>query len=268
MTEIRIMGVLNVTPDSFSDGGRFASLQAAIEQADRLVAAGADIVDVGGESTRPYAEPVSAAEESARVIPVIEAIRRRHRVPISIDTSKAAVARAALAAGADMINDISALRQDPEMVAVVRQCSVPVVLMHMQGTPADMQIRPSYRDVVAEILDFFEERVTWLAGQGIDRNRLIVDPGIGFGKSLQHNLSLLKHLDAFSRLGLPLLLGHSRKRFLGEITGQATAGERDLATAVVAALCCAKGVVKIVRVHDVAGTRQALQLAAALAAAD
>ena len=265
---IRIMGVLNVTPDSFSDGGRFASPQAAIDQADRLVAAGADIVDVGGESTRPYAEPVSPAEEMARVIPVIEAIRRRHRLPISIDTSKAVVARAALAAGADMLNDISAFRQDPKMVDVARESSVPVVLMHMQGTPADMQIRPSYRDVVAEILDFFEERVSWLTGQGIDRNRLIVDPGIGFGKSLQHNLSLLKHLDAFSRLGLPLLLGHSRKRFLGEITGQASAGERDLATAVVAALCCAKGAVKIVRVHDVAGTRQALQLAAALAAAD
>jgi dihydropteroate synthase len=263
---IKIMGILNVTPDSFSDGGKFADFQAAITQADDLICAGADILDVGGESTRPFAEPVSTEEELRRVIPVIEAVRHKHKIPISIDTTKAAVAREALKAGADIINDVSALNKDPEMITVVQQTSVPVIIMHMQGTPTDMQVKPVYSDVITEIIDFFTERIDWITSNGIDRKRLIIDPGIGFGKTLQHNLSILKHLEKFSALNLPLLLGHSRKRFLGAITGIPAEQERDLATAVVAALCATKNIA-IVRVHNVAATRQALLVAEALRSA-
>ena len=263
---IKIMGILNVTPDSFSDGGKYADFHSALAQADDLIAAGAAILDVGGESTRPFADPVSTEEELGRVIPVIEAVRRKYPVPISIDTTKAVVAREALKAGADIINDISALQKDPEMIEVVRQTNVPVIIMHMQGTPADMQIKPVYTDVVTEILDFFKQRIDWITGEGIDRNRLILDPGIGFGKTLQHNLSILKHLEDFSSLHLPVLLGHSRKRFLGALTDIPAEEDRDLATAVVAALCATKNVA-IVRVHNVAATRQALLIAEALQSA-
>jgi dihydropteroate synthase len=265
-TAIKIMGILNVTPDSFSDGGKFAALHTALIQAENLINAGADILDVGGESTRPFAEPVSTEEELRRVIPLIEAVRQKHTIPISIDTTKAVVAREALKAGANIINDISALKKDPEMITVVRQTTVPVIIMHMQGTPSDMQIKPVYHDVVAEIIDFFTERIDWITAGGIDRNRLIIDPGIGFGKTLQHNLSLLKHLDKFASLQLPLVLGHSRKRFLGTITGVPAEEERDLASAVVAALCATKNI-SIVRVHNVAATRQALLIAEAIGSA-
>jgi dihydropteroate synthase len=261
------MGILNVTPDSFSDGGRFASLDRALEQAERLITEGADILDVGGESTRPFAPPVDTAEEIRRVIPVITGIRRHHTIPISIDTTKAAVAREALAAGADIINDISALRHDAHMLEVVQESAVPVILMHMLGTPSTMQVAPRYDEVVADIIGFFQERIAWLTAKGIDKRRLIVDPGIGFGKSVAHNLSLLKHLEQFSaQLDLPVMLGHSRKRFLGEITGIKVEAERDMATAVVAALCAGKGIT-MMRVHNVAATRQALQVAAAIAGA-
>jgi len=260
---VRIMGILNVTPDSFSDGGSFASFEAAVAQADRLIADGADILDVGGESTRPFAAEVSTEEELRRVIPVIEAVRRRHRLPISIDTTKAVVAEAALKAGADIINDISALRKDPAMLTVVRNTTVPVIIMHMQGTPADMQVRPVYTDVVREVSAFFAERLDWLAENGVARHRLILDPGIGFGKTLHHNLSLLKHLDDLSALGVPVLVGHSRKRFLGEIAAIPAEAERDLATAVASALCAAKKIA-IIRVHNVAATRQALLVAEAI----
>lgn len=264
---MKIMGIINVTPDSFSDGGKFSDFQSALTQADELIDAGADILDVGGESTRPFADPVATDEELRRVIPVIEAIRQKHpNISISIDTTKAVVAREALQAGANIINDISALRKDPEMIDVVRQSSVPVIIMHMRGTPSDMQIEPVYGDVVAEIIDFFKERIDSITSQGIDRNRLIVDPGIGFGKTLQHNLSIIKHLEAFSCLNLPLLLGHSRKRFLGTITGIHAEQERDLATAVIAALCSARNIA-LVRVHNVAATRQALLLAEAVRSA-
>lgn len=264
---IKIMGILNVTPDSFSDGGKFADYKAAVSQAEALIAAGADILDVGGESTRPFAEPVSTKEELRRVIPVIKAVRQKYAIPISIDTSKAAVAREALQAGADIINDIYALKKDPEMITVVRESSVPVILMHMQGTPSDMQVNPVYQDVVGEIIDFFVERIDWITGHGIDRNRLIIDPGIGFGKNLQHNLSIIKHLDTFvDTLGVPLLLGHSRKRFLGAITGIPAEEARDLATAIVAALSADKKV-SIIRVHNVAATRQALLVAEAVRSA-
>lgn len=263
---IKIMGILNVTPDSFSDGGKFADLHSAIRQAENLIAAGADILDVGGESTRPFADPVSDQEELNRVISVIKGIRHKHPIPISIDTTKAVVAREALKAGANIINDISALNKDPEMIEVVRQTKVPVIIMHMQGTPGDMQIKPAYNDVVTEILDFFKERIDWITGKGVDRDRLIIDPGIGFGKNLQHNLSILKHLENFSSLNLPLLLGHSRKRFLGTITEIPAEEERDVATAVVAALCATKNVA-MVRVHNVTATRQALLIAEAIQSA-
>ncbi len=262
----RIMGILNVTPDSFSDGGHFSSLQDALSQADRLVGEGSDILDIGGESTRPFADPVSTEEELQRVIPVIKGIRNRHSIPISIDTTKAEVASEALRAGADIINDISALQKDPEMISVVKQTAVPVIIMHMQGKPADMQVNPEYQDVTTEILDFFKERIDWVKEKGVDVNRLIVDPGIGFGKTLRHNLCILKNLTQFSTLGTPVLLGHSRKRFLGDITGVDPEGERDLASAVVTALCCTKDIA-IVRVHNVAATRQALLVAEALRSA-
>lgn len=262
----RIMGIINVTPDSFSDGGQCFGVENAVAQADVLVAAGADLLDVGGESTRPFALPVSEEEEIQRVVPAIRAIRRKYSLPLSIDTTKAEVARQALLAGGDMINDISALRHDPAMIDVVRATDVPVVIMHMQGTPQDMQVEPRYQDVVGEILDFFRERLGWLRGRGVDCRRIILDPGIGFGKTLTHNLILLKNLSAFSVLGQPILLGHSRKRFLGEITGRKVAAERDLATAVVSALAVEQGVA-IVRVHDVAASKQAIRISEAIAAA-
>jgi dihydropteroate synthase len=258
------MGIINVTPDSFSDGGCYQDEVSIVAQADALVAAGADLLDVGGESTRPFAQPVSEIEELRRVIPAIQAIRRKYSLPISIDTCKAEVARQALMAGADMINDISALRHDPAMIELLRTTEVPVVIMHMQGTPGDMQVEPVYQDVVAEILDFFRERLDWLQGQGVDRRRIILDPGIGFGKTLIHNLLILKNLSAFSSLGQPILLGHSRKRFLGEITDRQV-DERDFATAVVSALAVTKGI-SIVRVHDVSSSRQAIQIAEAIGA--
>lgn len=260
---IKLMGVLNVTPDSFSDGGLYASADAAVAQAENLIAQGVDILDLGGESTRPYADPVGVGEELRRVIPVIEKIRENHDIPISIDTMKAEVALAALQAGATMINDVSALEADPMMLQVVKESEVPVVLMHMQGTPQTMQLAPSYGDVVAEIKSYFKAKLAWLEQEGVDSKRLILDPGIGFGKTLEHNLAILKKLHSFIELGPPLLLAHSRKRFLKEITGIENERERDLATAVVAALCSNSGV-SIIRVHDVAATRQALAVAAAL----
>ncbi|MGB3209137.1 MAG: dihydropteroate synthase [Desulforhopalus sp.] len=263
---IKIMGILNVTPDSFSDGGRFSDLPAAITQAEMLIGEGADILDVGGESTRPFANPVSPEEELRRVIPVIQAVREKYTIPISIDTSKAEVAREAVKAGADIINDVTALRKDPEMLTVVKETDVPVIIMHMQGTPADMQVEPVYNDVVSDIIDFFTEHIDWMTKNGVQRDRLIVDPGIGFGKTLQHNLLILKQLARFASLDLPLLLGHSRKRFLGTITGITTEADRDLPTAIVTALCASANVA-IVRVHNVAATRQALLIADAMQSA-
>lgn len=263
---IQIMGVLNVTPDSFSDGGKFDTLETAVAQAETLIKEGADILDIGGESTRPFADPVAAKEELARVIPVIKAIRKTSSIPISIDTTKAIVAQEALKAGATHINDISALRTDPEMIEVVKVSAVPVIIMHMQGTPADMQVNPRYDNIIAEMVVFFKERFDWIQSHGVDVGRLIIDPGIGFGKTVDHNLSILKHLDVFSQFNVPLLLAHSRKRFLGEITGVSDERKRDHATAVVSALSAGKKI-DMVRVHDVAATRQALEVAAAIEAA-
>ena len=258
---VRIMGILNVTPDSFSDGGRFDSLEAARAQAEKLISDGADILDIGGESTRPYAEPVSLNEELSRVVPVIEAIRSVSSIPISIDTYKAEVARQALAAGADIINDVTALQGDPDMIDVVAGCGNDVIIMHMQGTPGSMQDNPRYDNVVAEVKAFLQERIAYMGAAGIDPARIIIDPGIGFGKTLSHNLQLLKNLDQLAESAHQILLGHSRKRFLGDITGLATE-DRDGVSAVVSALCAATA--SIIRVHDVAATRHALQVVEAL----
>jgi dihydropteroate synthase len=251
-----LMGILNVTPDSFSDGGRFQHVEAAVSHARQMIADGAGIVDIGGESTRPGADPVEPAEELDRVIPVIEALKDCG-VPLSIDTRHAAVMRAALAAGAAMINDVSALTADPESLAVAAASSAPVVLMHAQGDPRTMQQAPHYVDVVAEVYAYLEHRVEVCLRAGIALERLIVDPGIGFGKTLDHNLALLRNLGRFHSLGCPILLGVSRKSFLGRIAGGAPADCR-LPGSLAAALAGVRQGVHILRVHDVADTRQAI----------
>jgi dihydropteroate synthase len=264
MQQPQIMGILNVTPDSFSDGGSFVDRQSILAQSKQLIAAGVDIIDVGGESTRPFAKPVSEKEELRRVIPAIQAVRSlSSTLPISIDTTKAAVARAALAAKATMLNDISALRYDSEMIQVALEYDCPVIIMHIQGRPGDMQINPHYEDVVAEICAFFQERITWMQEQGIRRERIIIDPGIGFGKTLEHNLMILRNIKAFKNLGQPVLIGHSRKSFFSKLLDLAVE-ERDCPTAVVSALCAWQGA-DILRVHDAAKTAAAVRLAVALA---
>lgn len=253
------MGILNVTPDSFSDGGRFTQAEALATQVKAMLDSGADLIDVGGESTRPYAEPVSEHEELRRVLPAIACIRGLHRsIPISIDTTKAEVARQALNAGADIINDVSALRFDPEMIRIAIVHEAPVILMHMRKTPKDMQDEPVYDDVIQEITGFLTERISWATQQGLDRQRIIVDPGLGFGKTVAHNLTILKHLRAFKDLGCPLLIGHSRKAFIGKLLAL-EAQDRDLATAMISAYCATQGA-DILRVHDVGKTMQAVRL--------
>ncbi|MDO5675158.1 MAG: dihydropteroate synthase [bacterium] len=262
-TQTRIMGILNVTPDSFSDGGRYSSeerLQAGIE---KLLHDGADIVDVGGESTRPGSEAVSEEEELRRVLPAIVAIRKTSSIAISVDTTKAEVARQALAAGADIINDISGLEADTDMAAAVRKASAQVVIMHMQGRPRTMQEAPHYDDVVAEVNAYLAARIASLEALGIERKDMIVDPGLGFGKTVEHNLSLLRNLSSLRRHGCPVLIGHSRKSFLGAIVQVREPEERDTATALLSGFCARQGM-DILRVHNVAATRQALQLCAAL----
>jgi len=258
-----VMGILNVTPDSFSDGGQYLGDRALAECLATMLAAGADIIDVGGESTRPFAAPVPVEVELARVIPAIEHIRRLDpHILVSIDTSKAKVARAALDAGADIINDVSALRFDADMIQVAVAADAPVILMHMQGTPADMQISPCYKDVVTEIKDFLQERINWAEQRGLSRQRILVDPGLGFGKTEEHNLTILKRLREFHTLGCPVLIGHSRKGFLGRIL-DVPAQERDVATAVLSGYCAWQGA-HILRVHDVLKTVQAVRLIGAV----
>ncbi len=256
------MGILNVTPDSFSDGGQFTSSEDVGRQVEQMLAAGADIIDVGGESTRPYAVPVPEAEELKRVLPAIEQIRRISTIPVSIDTTKAEVARQALAVGATMVNDISALRHDREMVEVIRGYEGNVIIMHMQGTPGDMQVKPRYGDVVEEICDFFLERTAWMEEQGITKDRIVIDPGIGFGKTMEHNLDILRNVGTFKELGFPVLIGHSRKSFLEKFLGLPVE-ERDCPTAVLSALCTRQGA-DILRVHDVGLTSQAIRLSLCL----
>ncbi len=256
-----IMGIVNVTPDSFSDGGRFLAPETALAQAEQLAAAGADIIDIGGESTRPFAARVSTADEKMRVVPVIEKLADRVRVPISIDTTKAEVAEAALYAGASMINDISALRFDPHMARVASRHQVPVVIMHMKGDPGSMQLDPTYEDVVAEVCQFLSKAIQMAVQAGIGREKIIVDPGIGFGKNGHHNLLLLQQLSALKKLDAPILVGPSRKRFIRDILkpqGQkdipADRPEVETGTQAAVAASIHNGA-HIVRVHNVANTR-------------
>lgn len=257
-----IMGILNTTPDSFSDGGKYDTTDCAVQHALQMVEEGADIIDVGGESSRPYAQRVSLNEEIKRVIPVIKELRKRSNILISIDTYKSEVAQRALDAGADMINDISALRFDKNMARVAARAQVPVVLMHLQGTPRTMQKNPRYADVVADIISFLHERVVYARAAGINENALVLDPGIGFGKTAAHNCSILKHIRSFSSLGYPLLVGPSRKAFIGNITGAAVT-ERLAGTLASCALCT-NARVAILRVHDVAAATQAVRVTEAI----
>jgi len=262
---VHIMGILNVTPDSFSDGGQFTVESDILSHAQQMIEDGADIIDVGGESTRPYAEPVSEEEELQRVIPAIQAIRRHSAIPISIDTTKSAVASQALQSGADIINDISALRFDPCMVDVVNTFKAPIIIMHMQGTPSDMQINPEYNDIIAETLAFFRERIQWLEEAGVNREQIIIDPGIGFGKTVAHNLLILNRAQEYSTLGVPVLIGHSRKSFIGKIL-EDEPGDRDTPTAVISGLLTDKRV-SILRVHNVGRTHEAITISRAIATA-
>ncbi len=245
----RIMGVLNVTPDSFYDGGRYWDPYSAVRHGQRLADEGADVIDVGGESTRPGAEPVGLEEELRRVIPVIERLKGRIEQPVSIDTRKAEVARRAMGAGASMVNDVSGLTADPEMVEVVASAGVPVVIMHAAGTPADMQRNPGYQDTVGEIADWLGARIEHAVAHGIRRSRIIIDPGIGFGKRLSDNLLLIRSLASFRKLKRPILIGPSRKSFIGRVL-DTEKDDRMEGTAAAVALSVANGA-GIVRVHDV-----------------
>jgi dihydropteroate synthase len=254
----RVMGILNVTPDSFSDGGRFTGFAAALAHVRAMVAAGTDIIDIGGESTRPGAETVADGEEISRTGPVIAAIAGQG-LPISIDTRKASVARAALSAGADMVNDVSGLSFDPAMTDLIREQGVPVCIMHAQGDPKSMQHAPTYDNVLLDVYDWLEARITDAVSAGMKRDQIIVDPGIGFGKTLEHNLALLRGLPLFHGLGCPILLGASRKRFIGVIGGAPEAADRLPGSLAVALHAAAQGV-QILRVHDAGETVQALAL--------
>lgn len=261
-----IIGILNVTPDSFSDGGRFLDTGAALAHALSLVSEGADVIDIGGESTRPGAEEVSLDDELARVIPVIEKLRAVSNTPISVDTYKSTVARAAVDKGADLINDISGLRFDPAMAETAASLNVPVVVMHMKGEPKSMQANPVYENLIEEIYTYFEEAIGIAEKAGIPRDKIIIDPGIGFGKTFPHNFSILRNLKRFSELGLPILVGASRKSFLGSFS-DAEADER-LEGSLAAAVIAASNGAHFVRVHDVVATRRALRLCDAVRDAD
>ncbi len=259
------MGVVNVTPDSFSDGGRFFEEAAAVAHARRLIADGAEILDIGGESTRPGAEPVDAAAELARVLPVVRAVRAGEAIPISVDTAKPEVARAAVAAGATIWNDITALRGAPDSASVAAELGCEVILMHMQGEPRTMQESPRYEEVVSEVRDFLLERAEAAVAAGVRRERLLLDPGIGFGKRLEHNLALLRALPELVSSGFPVVLGVSRKRFIAAVDPAAgSAGDR-LGGSLSAALLGAGAGAAVLRVHDVRETVQALAVRAAIA---
>ncbi len=258
-----IMGIINVTPDSFSDGGRFLTPDSVKHQALRLIEDEATILDIGGESTRPFSAPVSVEEELHRVIPAITAIRSVTDCLISIDTTKAEVARCALEAGANMINDISGLRMDNSMPELAAERDVPVVIMHMKGTPQTMQEAPFYEDVLQEIDDFFQERIAFCQKNGIKKENIILDPGIGFGKRFEDNLDIINGLAKFTRHGLPVMVGPSRKAFLGKITGREEPADRDIATSGAAVACVLNGA-SIIRVHNAALVADALKIADAL----
>lgn len=245
-----IMGILNVTPDSFSDGSLYFNKSAAIKRATQMVEEGADIIDIGGESTRPGSEPVTIEEELRRTIPVIEALAKEVKVPISIDTYKSEVAKRALDAGVSMVNDISGLRFDPEMPDVLSEYNVPVVIMHIKGRPKDMQQNPVYEALIPEIMDYMREGIKIARQSGISGDKIIIDPGIGFGKTFDHNLEIIKHLREFTLLEKPILIGPSRKAFIGKILGDVPPAERLEGTAAAVAISIINGA-NIIRVHDV-----------------
>lgn len=259
------MGILNVTPDSFSDGGKYHHIDAAIQQVEQMLAEGADIIDIGGESTRPGSDPVSSEEQIQRVIPIIQEIRKHFvdNVVISIDTSLSTVAEAALDAEANLINDVSAGLNDPDMLTLAAKRVVPIILMHRLGTPKTMQDNPYYDDVVSEVIAFLKSRITAAMAAGVGENNIVIDPGIGFGKRKQDNLDLLANLDKFVALGFPVLLGASRKRFMGSICDVTEPAELVTATAVTTALGVMAGV-GLFRVHDVKANRQAADVAWAI----
>ena len=258
-----LMGVLNVTPDSFSDGGEFYAPAAALAQAERLVEAGADVLDIGGQSTRPGAQQVSVEEELHRVLSVVESVRSQLSVPISVDTTRAVVAQRAVEAGADMVNDISGGTFDPDMLSTVAQLGVPIVLMHIRGTPQTMQQLTDYQDLIGDIYGFLERQLAAAEGAGISRSRLIIDPGIGFAKTLEQNLEILRQLPTFRSLGVPILVGVSRKSFIGRLINQADPKGRVWGTA---AACCGAiaGTADILRVHDVLEMRDVCRVADAI----
>jgi dihydropteroate synthase len=260
----RLMGIVNVTPDSFSDGGQFLAPERAIAHARELIVDGADLLDIGGESTRPGARSVTADEELARVAPVLAGLHDVE-VPISIDTSKAAVAEAALDAGARIVNDVTALRSEPVMAGLCAERDCVVVLMHMQGTPRTMQENPTYDDVVDDVKAFLAERIEFAVGEGIDEERIWVDPGIGFGKTVRHNVEVLRRLRELRELGRPLVVGTSRKRFIGTLTGREV--DDRLGGTIASNVLAVRAGADVVRVHDVAEVRQALTVAAAVLAA-
>lgn len=257
------MGILNVTPDSFSDGGHHAAVDAALDHARQMIAEGAEIIDIGGESTRPGSDEVPAGEELARTLPVIRLLRQEWGGSISIDTWKASVAASALEAGADIVNDITGLTGDPEMAAVCRDAGCGVVVMHMQGSPKTMQLAPHYDDVVAEVRAFFAARLEVLLAAGLDAKTLCFDPGIGFGKTLDHNLALLRHLDVLAPDGSPLLLGISRKSFIGKLLGSERLEDREWPTVAMTARAREQGV-RIHRVHQVRPNVEALRMIEAI----
>jgi dihydropteroate synthase len=259
MDRPQLMGILNVTPDSFSDGGQFTAAKAGLSHALAMVQAGASIIDIGGESTRPGAVTVPVDAEIARTAPVIAAIRAQSSIPMSIDTRKAGVAKAAIEAGANMINDVSAFGYDAQTAQVTADASVPVCLMHAQGDPATMQQNPRYDDVLLDVYDYLEQRINHALAAGIMRDRIVLDPGIGFGKTLDHNLTLLRGISLFHALGCPILLGASRKKFIGKLGGGQDAADR-VAGSVAVALHGARQGVQLLRVHDISETKQALDL--------
>jgi dihydropteroate synthase len=266
----RIMGILNVTPDSFSDGGRFFTFDNAVAQGQKLFEDGADILDIGGESTRPFSDTVTAEEEIDRVVPVIEEITKRVSIPISIDTTKAAVARRAIEAGASMINDVSALRHDHKLADVALEYGVPIILMHMLGSPKTMQVSPTYNDLIGEIRTFLENAIEQAVKKGILKSKIIIDPGIGFGKTIEHNLLLIKYLRKFETLDVPILIGPSRKAFIRQILKDRSAEKIKVDLPVVetgtqaAIAAAALNGAHIIRAHDVARTRATLQIVDAI----
>ncbi|MFA5858456.1 MAG: dihydropteroate synthase [Elusimicrobiota bacterium] len=265
---IAVMGIINATPDSFYDGGKFYDTAAAVARAEQMASEGVDIIDIGGESTRPGAVEVGEDEEIKRILPIIkEVVKKFPDIPVSIDTYKSAVAKVALEAGASLVNDISGLRYDDNMVQTVQRFNVPVVVMHVKGTPRDMQVKPEYDDVVLDIYKYFEERIKYLTSNGITKNNIILDPGIGFGKKVEHNVELINRLGEFKTLGLPLLIGTSRKSFIGKILGTESnpiPSEGRLYGSLASYVIAIQNGTNILRVHDVAAAKQVVEITARL----